>query len=78
LPALEICCSARIGKSVVGGLADAILAIKILKRMLGITGSTGLRFETARACTHLAGPVRKSLSALQGGEEGAHAAGVGR
>jgi hypothetical protein len=57
------------------------LAIKILKRMLGITGSTGLRFETARACTHLAGPVRKSLSALQGlqgGEEGAHAAGVGR
>ena len=34
----------EIGKSVVGGLAGAILAIEILKRRLGITGSTGLRF----------------------------------
>ena len=34
----------EIGKSLVGGLAGAILAIEILKRRLGITGSTGLRF----------------------------------
>lgn len=34
----------EIGKSVVGGLAGAILAIEILKRRIGITGSTGLRF----------------------------------
>jgi prolipoprotein diacylglyceryltransferase len=39
----------EIGKSVVGGLAGAILAIEILKRRLGITGSTGLRFAAPLA-----------------------------
>jgi prolipoprotein diacylglyceryltransferase len=39
----------EIGKSVVGGLAGAILAIEILKRRVGITGSTGLRFAAPLA-----------------------------
>jgi phosphatidylglycerol:prolipoprotein diacylglycerol transferase len=39
----------EIGKSVLGGLAGAILAIEILKRRLGITGSTGLRFAAPLA-----------------------------
>ena len=39
----------EIGKSVVGGLAGAILAIEILKRRLGITGSTGLHFAAPLA-----------------------------
>jgi hypothetical protein len=34
----------EVGKSVIGGLAGAILAIEILKRRLGIAESTGLRF----------------------------------
>jgi hypothetical protein len=39
----------EIGKSVLGGLAGAILAIEILKHQLGITGSTGLRFAAPLA-----------------------------
>ena len=39
----------EIGKRVVGGLAGAILAIEILKRRVGITGSTGLRFAAPLA-----------------------------
>ena len=39
----------EIGKSVLGGLAGAILAIEILKRRLGIAGSTGLRFAAPLA-----------------------------
>jgi phosphatidylglycerol:prolipoprotein diacylglycerol transferase len=39
----------EIGKSVVGGLAGAILAIEILKRRFGIVGSTGLRFAAPLA-----------------------------
>ena len=39
----------EIGKSVLGGLAGAILAIEFLKRRLGITGSTGLRFAAPLA-----------------------------
>jgi phosphatidylglycerol---prolipoprotein diacylglyceryl transferase len=40
---------AEIGKSVLGGLAGAILAVEMLKRRLGITGSTGLRFAAPLA-----------------------------
>jgi len=39
----------EVGKSVVGGLAGAILAVEILKRRLGITESTGLRFAAPLA-----------------------------
>jgi prolipoprotein diacylglyceryltransferase len=39
----------EVGKSVLGGLAGAILAIELLKRRLGITGSTGLRFAAPLA-----------------------------
>ena len=39
----------EVGKSVLGGLAGAILAVEILKRRLGITSSTGLRFAAPLA-----------------------------
>lgn len=39
----------EVGKSVVGGLAGAILAIELLKRRRGIVGSTGLRFAAPLA-----------------------------
>jgi phosphatidylglycerol---prolipoprotein diacylglyceryl transferase len=47
----------EIGKSVLGGLAGAILAVEILKRRLGITGSTGLRFAAPLAAAIAVGRV---------------------
>lgn len=39
----------EIGKSIVGGLAGAIMAVEMLKRRLGVTSSTGLRFAAPLA-----------------------------
>ena len=47
----------EIGKSVVGGLAGTILAVEILKRRLGITGSTGLRFAAPLAAAIAVGRI---------------------
>jgi prolipoprotein diacylglyceryltransferase len=47
----------EIGKSVLGGLAGAILAVEILKRRLGLTGSTGLRFAAPLAAAIAVGRI---------------------
>jgi len=47
----------EIGKSVLGGLAGAILAVEILKRRLGLTVSTGLRFAAPLAAAIAVGRV---------------------
>lgn len=47
----------EIGKSVVGGLAGAILAVEILKRRLGVKVSTGLRFAAPLAAAIAVGRV---------------------
>jgi prolipoprotein diacylglyceryltransferase len=47
----------EIGKSVIGGLAGAILAVEILKRRLGLTVSTGLRFAAPLAAAIAVGRV---------------------
>ena len=39
----------EIGKSILGGLAGAIIAVEILKHRIGITSSTGLRFAAPLA-----------------------------
>src|SRR5271168_2465513 len=54
----------EIGKSVVGGLAGAILAIELLKARLGITGSTGLRFAAPLAAAILVGRIGCYLAGL--------------
>jgi prolipoprotein diacylglyceryltransferase len=47
----------EIGKSVVGGLAGAILAVEILKRRLGVMVSTGLRFAAPLAAAIAVGRI---------------------
>jgi phosphatidylglycerol---prolipoprotein diacylglyceryl transferase len=47
----------EVGKSVLGGLAGAILAVEILKRRLGIRISTGLRFAAPLAAAIAVGRV---------------------
>jgi phosphatidylglycerol:prolipoprotein diacylglycerol transferase len=54
----------EIGKSVVGGLAGAILAIELLKARLGITGSTGLRFVAPLAAAIAVGRIGCYLAGL--------------
>jgi phosphatidylglycerol---prolipoprotein diacylglyceryl transferase len=48
---------AEIGKSLLGGLAGAIMVVEILKRRLGITGSTGLRFAAPLAAAIAIGRI---------------------
>lgn len=55
----------EIGKSVVGGLAGAILAIELLKRRLGITESTGLRFAAPLAAAIVVGRLGCFLSGIE-------------
>jgi prolipoprotein diacylglyceryltransferase len=55
----------EIGKSVVGGLAGAILAVEILKRRLGITGSSGLRFAAPLAAAIAVGRLGCFLSGIE-------------
>jgi phosphatidylglycerol---prolipoprotein diacylglyceryl transferase len=54
----------EIGKSVVGGLAGAILAIELLKARLGIAGSTGLRFAAPLAAAIAIGRIGCFLAGL--------------
>src|SRR5438270_2479296 len=53
----------EIGKSVLGGLAGAILAVEILKRRLGIRVSTGLRFAAPLTAAIAVGPPSSPLCA---------------
>jgi phosphatidylglycerol:prolipoprotein diacylglycerol transferase len=55
----------EIGKSVVGGLAGAILAVEILKRRLDITGSTGLRFAAPLAAAIAVGRLGCFFSGIE-------------
>ena len=54
----------EVGKSVVGGLAGAILAIELLKRRAGITGSTGVRLAAPLAAAILVGRIGCFLAGL--------------
>jgi hypothetical protein len=54
----------EIGKSVVGGLAGAIVAIELLKWRLGIAGSTGVRFAAPLAAAIAVGRVGCYLAGL--------------
>jgi prolipoprotein diacylglyceryltransferase len=54
-----------IGKSVVGGLAGGIFAVEILKRRLGITGSTGLRFAAPLAAAIAVGRLGCFFSGIE-------------
>jgi phosphatidylglycerol:prolipoprotein diacylglycerol transferase len=54
----------EIGKSILGGLAGAILAVEILKRRLGITASTGLRFAAPLAAAIAVGRLGCFFSGL--------------
>lgn len=54
----------EIGKSVVGGLAGAIVAIELLKRRLGITGSTGVRFAAPLAAAIAVGRIGCFLAGM--------------
>jgi prolipoprotein diacylglyceryltransferase len=55
----------EIGKSVLGGLAGAILAIEILKRRLGVTVSTGLRFAAPLAAAIAVGRLGCFFAGLE-------------
>jgi prolipoprotein diacylglyceryltransferase len=55
----------EIGKSVVGGLAGAIIAVEILKRRLGITFSTGLRFAAPLAAAIAVGRLGCFFSGIE-------------
>jgi len=55
----------EVGKSVLGGLAGAILAIEILKRRLGVTGSTGLRFAAPLAAAIAVGRLGCFFSGIE-------------
>jgi phosphatidylglycerol:prolipoprotein diacylglycerol transferase len=55
----------EIGKSVVGGLAGAIIAIELLKRRLGIRFSTGLRFAAPLAAAIAVGRLGCFLSGME-------------
>lgn len=55
----------EIGKSVVGGLAGAILAIELLKRRLGIIESTGLRFAAPLAAAIAVGRLGCFFSGIE-------------
>ena len=54
-----------IGRSIVGALAGAILAIEVFKRLRGIAGSTGLVFVPAFATSVMVGRWGCFLSGLQ-------------
>jgi prolipoprotein diacylglyceryltransferase len=54
----------EVGKSVVGGLAGAILAIELLKRRAGITDSTGVRLAAPLAAAILVGRIGCFLAGL--------------
>ncbi len=55
----------EVGKSVVGGLAGAIIAVEILKRRLGITVSTGLRFAAPLAAAIAVGRLGCFFSGIE-------------
>jgi len=55
----------EVGKSVIGGLAGAILAIEILKRRLGIAESTGLRFAAPLAASIAVGRLGCFFSGIE-------------
>jgi len=55
---------AGIGRSIVGALAGAILAVEIFKRLRGISGSTGLIFVPAFATSVMVGRWGCFLSGL--------------
>lgn len=55
----------EVGKSVVGGLAGAVIAVEILKRRLGITDSTGLRFAAPLAAAIAVGRVGCFFSGIE-------------
>ena len=55
----------EIGKSIVGGLAGAIIAVEVLKRRLGIAGSTGLRFAAPLAAAIAVGRIGCFLSGIE-------------
>jgi phosphatidylglycerol:prolipoprotein diacylglycerol transferase len=52
-------------KSVLGGLAGAILAVELLKRRLGITASTGLRFAAPLAAAIAVGRLGCFFSGIE-------------
>lgn len=54
----------EVGKSVIGGLAGAILAIELLKAQLGLKGATGLRFVARLAAAIAVGRVGRFLGGL--------------
>lgn len=54
-----------IGRSIVGALAGAIIAIELFKRLRGITGSTGLIFVPAFATSVIVGRWGCYLSGLE-------------
>ena len=59
-----------IGRSVVGALAGAILAIEVFKRWRGITGSTGLIFVPAFATSVVVGRWGCFLSGIEDNTHG--------
>jgi prolipoprotein diacylglyceryltransferase len=62
---LQLSGFSEIGKSVVGGLAGAVAAVEILKRRLGLRGSTGLRFAAPLAAAIAVGRIGCFLSGIE-------------